>query len=345
MIVVIIAGGSGTRLWPLSTPDYPKHLLKLTNEKSLLQNTFERVRQLTSTDKILVISEKSHADHVIDQLPEVPRENIIVEPGRRGTASCILLAMNIISKRGLGDEAMFTVWADHVIRDSAGFCATAALAGELAEKKQQMVFVGIEPIYPTTAFGYMEKGNRLDNGYKTAFELAKFVEKPDHKTAVKYFDSGRYLWNTGYLVATLGTLEREIQQNNDKLWQNYQALRESGDIDQTYLSFESEAIDTALSEKVSDGLVVSCAFDWLDIGSFGELHEANGSDERGNHLWGKRIYEDEIENAYVRNEEDKPVVVIGLDNIVVVNTPNGVLVARKDLSQKVKDAVKRMQEE
>jgi mannose-1-phosphate guanylyltransferase len=344
MIVVIIAGGSGTRLWPLSTPDYPKHLLNLTDEHSLLQNTFKRVRELTSADQIYVVSEASHADHVIKQLPEVPRENILIEPGRRGTASCFLFAMRAIRKRGLEDQAIFFLWSDHVVRDNAGFCLTASLAGELAEKKQKLVFVGVEPTFPSTGLGYMKKGNRLENGYKTAFELVKFVEKPDHKTAVEYFDSGNYLWNTGYLIATLGALEREIQERNDRMWHDYQLLLDSGDVDQTYLGFESEAIDTALSEKVTDGLVVSGAFDWLDIGSFDVLYEASGSNESGNHLRGAKIYEDEVENAYIRNEEDKPLVVIGLDNVVVVNTPNGVLVARKDLSQKVKDAVKRMGE-
>jgi len=345
MIVVIIAGGSGTRLWPLSTPDYPKHLLRLTDENSLLQNTLKRVKELTTVDRIFVVPEASHSEHVFEQLPELPKENILIEPGRRGTASCFLLAMKAIRERGLDDQAIFFLWADHVIRDYAGFSITASLAGELAEKKQKMVFVGVEPTYPSTGLGYMKKGERLENGYKTAYELVKFVEKPDRSTAVRYFNSGKYLWNTGYLIATLGTLERVIQENNETMWKNYEALQSSGDISKTYLGFESEPIDTALSEKVTDGLVVSGSFDWLDVGSFGDLHEANGSDEHGNHFRGKRIYEDQVENAYLRNEEDKPVVVIGLDNVVVVNTPNGVLVARKDLSQKVKDAVKRMQED
>ena len=343
MIVVIIAGGSGTRLWPLSTPGYPKHLLSLTNDKSLLQNTLSRVKELTSVDHVFVVSEASHSDHVIEQLPEVPRENILIEPGRRGTASCFLLAMKTIRERGLEEQAIFFLWADNVIRDNTGFSVSASLASELAETMQKMVFVGVEPQYPSTGLGYMEKGDRLENGYKTAFNLVRFVEKPDHATAVKYFDSGKYLWNTGYLMATLSTLEREIQENNETLWNNYQTLLGSDNVGETYLGFESEPIDTALSEKIADGLVVSGSFDWLDVGSFGDLHEANGSDENGNYFRGQHIYEDEVENAYVRNEEEKPVVVIGLDNVVVVNTQNGILVARKDLSQKVKDAVKRIE--
>ncbi len=343
MIVVIIAGGSGTRLWPLSTPNFPKHLLSLTNQDSLLQNTFNRVKELAQVDHIFVVSEASHAHHVAEQLPEIPKSNVLVEPGRRGTASCFLLAMHAIRTSGLEDQAVFFLWADNVIRDRTGFMGTAALAAELAEKQQKMVFIGAEPTYPSVGLGYLHKGDRLPNGYKNAYVLTQFVEKPDHKTAVKYVRSGNYLWNTGYLMATCATLEREIEANSPELLQNYQALFANSDTKATYLGFESTAIDTALSEKLTDALVVTGTFDWLDVGSFQDLHEVNESDERGNHFRGKHIYEDEVENAYVRNDEDKPVVVIGLDNVVVINSPNGLLVARKDLSQKVKDAVNRME--
>ncbi|MGH7193103.1 MAG: sugar phosphate nucleotidyltransferase, partial [Candidatus Saccharimonadales bacterium] len=211
MIVVIIAGGSGTRLWPLSTHNYPKHLLKLTNEKSLLQNTYARVSKLTGPDRIFVVSEASHSDHVIKQLPDVPKDNILIEPARRGTASCFLLALDAIRQRGLDDQAIFFLWSDHIVRDQRGFVTTAQHAGELAEKTGKIVFVGIEPTYPSTGLGYMEKGDRLQNGFKNAFELKQFVEKPDKPTATHYFRSGDYLWNTGYLIATRPTLEREIE--------------------------------------------------------------------------------------------------------------------------------------
>lgn len=344
MIVVIIAGGSGTRLWPLSTPDLPKHLLSLTNEDSLLQNTVSRVKELTPADHIFVVTEASHAHHVVTQLPEIPSANVLIEPGRRGTASCFLLAMRAIQNSGLPrDEAIFFLWSDHVIRDRSGFTATAILAAELTEKLQKMVFVGVEPTYPSTGLGYMKKGVRLHNGFKNAFELEEFVEKPDYKTAGKYLKSGSYLWNTGYLIATRSTLEREIEERAPDMWQDYQALLQAKDVIKTYLAFESSAIDTALSEKVTDALVVPGSFDWMDVGNFDDLHKANESDELGNHFRGDNIYEDGVENAFVRNDEDKPVVIIGLDNVVVINSPNGLLVARKDLSQKVKDAVNRME--
>jgi mannose-1-phosphate guanylyltransferase/mannose-6-phosphate isomerase len=345
MIVVIIAGGSGTRLWPLSTPDYPKHLLNLTDERSLLQNTYARVSRLTEPDCIFVVSEASHIDHVYEQLAEAPRDNILVEPARRGTASCFLLALNEIKRRGLDDQAIFFLWADHVIRDLRGFTGTAAQAATLAENMQKMVFIGVEPTFASTGLGYMEKGERLQDGYKNAFELKKFVEKPDRKTAKDYFRTGNYLWNTGYLVATRATLEREIQEHSDQLWQQYQDLLSSDDQAETYLGFESQVIDKALSEKVTDGLVVPATFDWLDVGSYLDLHGASEQDDAGNHTNGDNIELEQVSNSYVRNEQELPVAVIGLDNIAVIATKNGFLVTNNTYAQKVGDVSKRFKKE
>jgi mannose-1-phosphate guanylyltransferase/mannose-6-phosphate isomerase len=341
MIVVIIAGGSGTRLWPLSTHNYPKHLLRLTNENSLLQNTLERVKKLTDTDKIFVVSEASHAHHVVEQLSDLPEENILIEPARRGTASCFLLALNTIRDRGLDDQAIFFLWSDHIVRDQRGFAATAKQAGELAEKMHKIVFVGIEPTYPSTGLGYMEKGDRLPNGFKNGFELKKFVEKPDKKTAEDYFKSGNYLWNTGYLVSTQSTLEHELKKHSPRLWKDYQELRKSDDPKETYLGFESEAIDMALSEHVDDGLVVPATFDWLDIGSFHDLHGVSAQDTDGNYVNGDHVELEQVSNSFVRNEQSLPVAVIGLDNIAVVATEHGILVTNKTYAQKVGEVSKR----
>jgi mannose-1-phosphate guanylyltransferase/mannose-6-phosphate isomerase len=345
MIVVIIAGGSGTRLWPLSTPEYPKHLLSLTNEHSLLQNTFERVHRVADKANILVVSEASHAHHVTEQLSELAPENILIEPARRGTASCFLLALNEIKRRGLEDQAIFFLWADHVIRDIRGFANTANQAAELAESMGKIVFVGVEPTHASTGMGYMEKGDRLKNGFKSTFQLRQFVEKPDLKTATHYFQSGDYLWNTGYMISTRATLEREIEGHNQKLWGEYQQLLTSDDVSKTYLGFESEVIDKALSEKVDDGLVVPGTFDWLDVGSFLDLHGASEQDADGNYLKGNQVEVEQVTNSYVRNEQELPVAVIGLDNVAVVATKHGILVTKKTYAQKVGDVSKRFKKE
>jgi mannose-1-phosphate guanylyltransferase/mannose-6-phosphate isomerase len=343
MIVVIIAGGSGTRLWPLSTHEYPKHLLKLTNEKSLLQNTVDRVLQITSSDKVFVIPEISHSEHVYKQLAHIDKKNILPEPGRRGTASCFLLALSEIKVRDFSDEPILFLWADHLIRDADGFTATMLKAGDIAEAEQRLVFIGVEPTYPSTGFGYMERNGKL-KGWRDAYHLMSFKEKPDKKTAEKYITSGKYLWNTGYLVGTLTTFEREMAEHSKRLRKDYQKLLASKDKNRTYLSFTNEAIDTALSEKVTDGIVVPGSFDWADVGSFKDLHDISLQNDEGNYISGQKIEIENTTNSYVRNDTDTSLAVIGLDNVIVVNTPNGVLVTNKNYAQKVGDVAKRLQQ-
>jgi len=341
MIVVIIAGGSGTRLWPLSTPQYPKHLLKVNGEaKSLLQNTYARARRLT--DKIYVVSEAGHIKHVKDQLPELSKENFIVEPARRGTASCIIAALaHIAATNPDKNEPIASIHADHYIRDLNGFLRSFRLASDIAAKSGRIVLVGVEPDYPAVGFGYIKKGT-LYNDNQFVFNVDSFKEKPDHRSAQVYLRSGDYLWNCGYFLGTLQAFERSMQTFAPELFANYQRLREAPrqDYEKTYLDFENIAIDYALIEKTKDLLVVPASFDWMDLGSFADMHQAVDSDEQGNHVKGN-VETEEVENSFIQNHEDKPVAVIGLDNVVVVNTPHGVIVARKDLAQKVGEVSKR----
>lgn len=344
MIVVIIAGGSGTRLWPLSTHNFPKHLLKLTNEKSLLQNTYERVKSLSSD--IFVIPEKSHARHVYKQLPGLPRKNILVEPARRGTASCFVLALSEIKRRKLKDQAVLFLWADHLIQNKKGFVAAARQAAKLAENEQRLVFLGIKPTYASTGLGYMQKGKSFGKGFKNVHWLKQFVEKPDRKTAESYLKSKQYLWNTGYLTGTLETFERAIKEHSPRLWNDYQALNDcllALSKRRLYLNFLSEPIDTALSEHVPDALVVPGEFDWMDIGSFHDLHGASKQDDGGNYVSGPDIEMENVKDSYVRNETDIPIAVIGLENVAVIATENGVLVTNKAQAQKVGDISKKIQ--
>jgi len=343
MIVVIIAGGSGTRLWPLSTPDYPKHLLSVNgSDSSLLQATYRRASQLA--DHIYVVSESGHIEHVREQLPDLQPENFIVEPARRGTANCIIAALGRISGQYGDDEPVAFIHADHYIRDTAGFVDSLKAAAEVSQARQRIVLVGIEPDYPATCFGYIQKGPLFD-GKVLAHDVRSFKEKPDFDTAKEYLKSGDYLWNAGYFVGSVKTFRQKMQAYAPDLLAAYDKLTAAGQdgYEAAYLELKSEAIDYALIEKVKDLLVVQASFDWMDLGSFGDLHKAIGGDEQGNHVHG-RVEIEEVDNSFVQNYEDKPLVVLGLDNVVVVNTPKGLLVARKDLSQKVGDISKRLNE-
>lgn len=340
MIVVIIAGGSGTRLWPLSTPDYPKHLLKINGDDlSLLQHTYERAKQLT--DHIYVVSEAGHIAHVKEQLSDLRDDQFIVEPARRGTSSCILAALVSIAKHQDSDEQIAFMPADHYIRDTVGFTHSFKLANDVSKSENRLVLVGVEPDYPATGLGYIQKGDIL-NEKVIVYNVHSFKEKPEFNTAKTYVDSGNYLWNAGYFVGSVNTFKEVMESSAPELFANYQKLAQAteSNYNDVYLGFESISIDYALMEKVQNLLVVPASFDWMDLGSFSELHKAIGSDKQGNHING-RVEVEEVTNSLVQNQEDKPVAVIGLDNIVVINTASGILVARKDLAQKVGDVSKR----
>ena len=341
MIIVIIAGGSGSRLWPLSTPEYPKQLLKINGDDlSLLQQTYERAKQLGND--IYIISETSHIHYVKEQLPELKEEAFIVEPARRGTSNCIVVALAQIGAKHSKDEPIAFLSVDHYIRDRDGFVYSFKLAGKVAKIENRIVLVGVEPDYPATGFGYIEKGELL-NKQSLVFNVQSFKEKPDFETARTYLNSGNYLWNCGYFVGSVTTFINKMQTYSPDLLISYQKLVSSKpkNYEATYLELENTSIDYALMEKVNDLLVVPASFDWMDLGSFNDLHRAAGGDVLGNHIHGQ-VEIEEVENSFIHNQEEKPVAVIGLDNVVVVNTASGILVARKDLSQKVGEISKRL---
>ena len=231
--------------------------------------------------------------------------------------------------------------ADHYVRDIDGFTHSFRVASEVSQEKSSIVLVGVEPDYPATGFGYIEKGPVLDD-QTFVFNVASFKEKPEYDTAMGYLKSGNYLWNCGYFVGSINTFKKAIETYSPELETSYQELLAANEenYQETYLGLENNSIDYALIEKVKDLCVAPASFDWMDLGSFSDLHKAVGGDEAGNYTTGK-VEVEEVENCLVENHEDKPVAVIGLDNIVVINTPNGLLVARKDLSQKVGDVSKR----
>jgi mannose-1-phosphate guanylyltransferase/mannose-6-phosphate isomerase len=345
MITVIIAGGSGTRLWPLSTPAYPKHLLKLTGDRTLLQTAYDRASKLGNT--IYVVTEASHAHHVREQLSELPAEAFLIEPGRRGTAHCIVFALDVIARKHDHDEPVAFIHSDHYVRDVEGFARSFAVAAKISQRNKEITLIGIEPTSPATGMGYIERDGVIDAD-SGVYNVKSFKEKPDYKTAQKYVKSGNYLWNCGYFVGSVNTFLTEMRRSAPELQASFDSLAAvetpgSDDYQKTYLALDNQVIDIALIEKAQSLAVVSASFDWMDVGSFKDLHDAVSRDEQGNYFHGEAIHDIDVENVYVRNEEDKPIAVIGLDNIIVVNTPDGILVARKDVSHRTGEVAKKLQ--
>lgn len=342
MIVVIIAGGSGTRLWPLSTPKYPKHLLRVNgDERSLLQNTYDRSKRIS--DNIYVVTEAGHAHHIKEQLPELSDDNFIIEPARRGTASCIIAALVHLQSRHNTKEPIAVLSADHFIRDVVGFEHSFRVAAESSRSEGRIALVGVEPDYPATGFGYIQKDGIFDEE-SLVYEVRAFKEKPDYETASGYVKSGQYLWNCGYFVASVDTFVNKMKRYAPHLAKDLEnlAAAPAEGYESAYLGFENNTIDYALIEKVEDLLVVPASFDWMDLGSYGDLHKAVSSDKAGNYTGEGYVELEDVENSYIENHDDKPMAVIGVDNLVIINTKDGILVTRKDLGQKVGEVSKRI---
>lgn len=345
MITVIIAGGSGTRLWPLSTPERPKQLLKLIDDRTMVQQAYDRAKRVSDT--VYVVTEASHSDDLRAQLPDIEDDRFLIEPGRRGTAHCIIFALDYIARHHDSSEPVAFIHSDHNVRDVDGFAGSFGVAGSISTENNVITLIGIEPSFPSTGFGYIERGSAMDQE-RGVYSVQSFKEKPDYNTALSYVESGNYLWNCGYFVGSVDVFLQEMEQNAPHLYENYKklaAMPDHGDdsYNQEYLKLDSQVIDTALIEKASRLAVVSAGFDWMDIGNFKDLHDVVTKDERGNYLKGDNIHSVDVENIYIRNEEaDKPVAVIGLDNVVVVNTKDGILVARKDVSARCGDIAKKI---
>lgn len=336
MVICIIAGGEGTRLWPLSQPHRPKHLLPLVDDKSLLQNTYCRAQQLS--DQIFVISEASHAEQVAEQLPDLPTDHLIIEPARRGTASCIILALARLSKVVSLDESIVFLHADHHIVQSQQFFAAVREAIVVATKLKTIALIGLRPTYPATGFGYIEQGLAVSGD---AFEVKSFHEKPDLVLATNYLKRGNYLWNLGLFAGTFAVFINMMEKFAPELARVYQELAEAKDRDSEhsiYLKAENQPIDTALIEKINGAVVVVGKFDWADLGSFGDLYEVLSS-EGQNVYKGALVEMLDCDNSMVLGHSDRPIVAIGLQNIVIVDSPDGLLVVEATQAQRVKEAL------
>jgi mannose-1-phosphate guanylyltransferase len=312
----------------------------------MVQQAYDRAAHLGDT--VYVVTEASHAEPLRTQLPELPDEAFLIEPGRRGTAHCILFALDYIARHHDENEPVAFIHSDHNVRDMNGFKRSFAKAGRVSTERNEIVLIGVEPTFPSTGFGYIKRDGVIDDE-AGVYNVESFKEKPDFDTAQQYVASGEYLWNCGYFVGSVRTFLNEMERSAPELQANFAALATvaehgSEEYNQAYLALDNQVIDIALIEKAKELAVVSASFDWMDIGNFKDLHDVVPKDQDNNYLKGENIHAIEVENVYVRNEEaGKPVAVIGLDNVVVVNTPDGILVARKDVSHRTGEVAKSLQ--
>jgi len=337
-----MAGGVGQRLWPLSRTNRPKQLLNLLEGKSLLDLAVERLSGLFDNENIYIIANAGYADGISQALPQLPPANIIGEPLGRDTANAIALAGAIL--QGRDPEGTMTVFtADHVIRPVDQFAQTVRSACEAAEAQTDALLTfGIKPTGPHTGLGYIHFGQADENG---VFEVLGFVEKPDHATARRYVEGGHHYWNSGMFVWTVSAIQDAIGEflgdSKDKLAPVTQAVTEGRDftdiLTEVYPQLQKISIDYAVMEKAHKVRMVPLSCEWLDIGSWPAVQTVKELDDMGNAIVADNtVLLDSCRNVIV-SENDHLIATIGMDDCVIIHSPDATLICKKSDSERLKE--------
>ncbi len=336
---IVMAGGQGTRFWPASTPERPKQLLPLApGERSLLRATVDRLEGLVPPERTLVVTTAGIATAVRAELPELPEDNVLVEPMGRNTAPCIGWATKVVATR----EPRATVAvlpADHHVGDPETFRQVLSRALAHARSEGELVTVGIRPHRPETGYGYIEVGEPLSEGVHRA---ARFVEKPDRATAERYLRSGRFLWNSGMFFFRADVALAEIARQLPALDRGLERLASGEALEQVYGELPSVSFDHGVMEGAARVAVVPGDFGWSDVGSWASAWELASRDEHGNAAPRGAVLLDS-EGIYVHAPPGKRVAVVGLRDVVVVDTGEALLVVPRDQAQRVRDVVAALQ--
>jgi mannose-1-phosphate guanylyltransferase len=354
---VIMAGGSGTRLWPLSRGNRPKQLLAVVRGKSLLRLSYERMRALLPADRIFVCTLSAHKDLVLRDLPELPPENLLGEPIARDTANAVGFPAAVLLRRD--PNAIFAVTtADHVIEPVEKFTAALQTAFAVAGKQPTaLVTFGIVPTYGHTGLGYIHRGEALA-GFKGAYRVQAFKEKPDKPTADRYVESGLFYWNSGMFVWRADTVLGELEKH---LPESYRGLKRIGEawgtanqdrtLAEIYPKLPRISIDYAVMEPASQGkgnasvVVVEMPVDWLDVGSWTSLAETLKVDDHENAIdAGSVVFVDSDDNIVISDDPEHLISTIGLSDMIIVHTRDATLVCPKRDSQRVKELVAKVSE-
>lgn len=343
---VIMAGGIGSRFWPMSRAARPKQFLDVLGlGRTLIQQTYDRFLPLCRKENILVVTSANYRDLVKEQLPDLRDDQILLEPMRRNTAPCIAYANERILMRD-PDAVIVVASSDHLVLKQDAFEETIRIAARQARSGECLVTLGIVPTRPDTGYGYVQVETDPGAVHPRVKRVKTFTEKPDHATAQRFLESGEFLWNSGIFIWSVKNIMKAFAEHLPDMDAQFAAGRgkygtaaEAGFIADTYAACENVSIDYGVMEKAKNVLTVMSDFGWSDLGTWGSLFTHLPKDAKGNAVVGDNIKLHDSERNVVRSEDDRLVVLQGLEDFIVVNTPDVLLVCRQHDEQKIKQFV------
>ena len=337
---ILMAGGVGSRVWPVSTVDFPKQFHDMLGTgDTLIQKTFSRLSKLIPIENIFILTNEKYNDLVLEQLPMVSQEQVLLEPAMRNTAPCILYASLKIQKQN-PDAVMVVAPSDHWIENEDVFAQNLKLCFDFCSSENALMTLGIQPTFPNTGFGYIEFDKTDSNLVK---KVSQFREKPDYETAKSFLASGNFLWNGGIFIWSVKSITdafSEFQPVMNKLFTNGIKQLNTPDekifIHENYSNAENISIDYAVLEKAKNVYVLPATFDWNDLGTWGSLHEKLGKDENNNAVVNTTVVLENASNNIIRSKGKKVIVIDGLSDYIIVDNDNVLLIYPKSKEQSIK---------
>lgn len=342
---LIMAGGRGERFWPRSRKNLPKQFLSLTGDgRTMIQLTIERILSIVDVQDIYIATNKDYINLVREQLPDIPKENILCEPIGKNTAPCIGLGAVHIAKK-YEDALMMVLPSDHLIKYNSMFINSLKVACNLAEQNKNLVTIGITPDYPETGYGYIKFNPEKSVGQ--AFAVDRFVEKPNLEVAKEYLASEEYLWNSGMFVWKISSILTNMEKWMSKTYSGLLRIKEAiGTNDETivlekeFYAFDSQSIDYGIMEKAKDIYTVPGTFGWDDVGSWLAIERIRKSNEYGNVVSGNVITIDSKNSIIDGN--DKLIATVGVEDLIIVDTDDATLICKKDSSKDIKKVLENL---
>lgn len=345
---ILMAGGVGSRFWPVSTQEFPKqfHDMLGTGE-TLIQRTFNRLSKLIPEENIFILTNDKYDELVMEQLPGITKRQLVLEPAMRNTAPCILYAALKIQKEN-PDAVMIVAPSDHWIENEEAFTNNVQTAFDYCDVHDALMTLGIQPTFPNTGYGYIEYDKDSIENVKA---VSTFKEKPDYETAKSYLEQGNFLWNAGIFMWSASSVVDAFRQNQPSLFalfengiDSYNTEQEDAFIKENYPKAENISVDYALMEKSDNVFVLAASFDWNDLGTWGSLYDKLDKDEDNNALVNARVLSENSSGNMVRSSKDKIIVIDSMNDYIIVDKEEVLLIFPKDKEQDIKQILQKVKD-